>query len=115
MKYIKPLYKEIEFVCYNTDFNGAPIESYENLYNEFKKIEKSKHSIKPYMQDFSEGDKKQLSLAVIILDKENESYYEKLCIKMAKRYNIGLDLYNYRTDDVVDSIIRGDYYDNIKI
>ena len=69
-------YKEIEFVCHNSDSNtSSNINSQKELYNDLKKLEiESDFKIKPYRQDFSEGNHVELSLAVIIIDMENEKY-----------------------------------------
>lgn len=109
------LYKEIEFVCHNSDFNTSSDEkNQKELYDDLKKLEiESKYSIKPYMQDFSDDDHIEKSLAVIILDKNNEKDLEYKIMRLANLHNIKFDLYNYRTDSQVNSIIRGDYYDNM--
>lgn len=56
------------------------------MYDDLKKLEiDSGYKIKPYMQDFCEGSHIELSLAVIILDKQNEDYWEDKIMKLAKR------------------------------
>ena len=108
-------YKEIEFVCHNSDSDtSTDKKSQKNLYEDLKKLEiDSGYKIKPYMQDFCEGSHIELSLAVIILDKQNEEYWEDKIMKLAKKHNVEFDLYNQRNDYQVNSIIRGDYYDNM--
>jgi hypothetical protein len=75
----KTEYKEIEFVCHNSDSETSTDKNLQNkLYDDLKKLEvESGFKIKPYMQDFCEGSHIELSLAVIILDKQNEKYWEK--------------------------------------
>jgi hypothetical protein len=108
-------YKELEFVCHNSDSKtSTDRESQLNLYNDLKELEKeSDYSIKPYMQDFSEGNNIQLSLSVIILDKDNEKKWEKIIRRLAKKHGVKFDLYIDRTEQQVNSIIRGDYYNNM--
>jgi hypothetical protein len=108
-------YKEIEFVCHNSDSeNSTDKNSQKKLYDDLKKLEvESDFKIKPYMQDFSEDDHIELSLAVIILDKENEKYWENEIMSLSDKHGVEFDLYNNRSEYQVNSIIRGDYYDNI--
>ena len=108
-------YKEIEFVCHNSDSDtSTDIKSQKDLYEDLKKLEiDSDYKIKPYMQDFCDDSHVELSLAVIILDKQNEDYWEDKIMKLAKKHNVEFDLYNQRNDYQVNSIIRGDYYDNM--
>jgi len=110
----RSIYKEIEFVCHNSDSNtSSDIISQRNLYDDLKKLQiESEYKIHPYIQDFSDGKHKELSLSVIILDKQNEKYWERRIIDLSKKHNIKFDLYNDRTEYVVNSIIRGEYYDN---
>lgn len=109
------LYKEIEFVCHNSLFDTSTDEkSQKELYDDLKKLEiESNYSIKPYMQDFTDDDHVEKSLAVIILDKANEDDLEKKILKLANKYSVKFDLYNYRDNSQVNSIIRGDYYNNM--
>lgn len=108
-------YKEIEFVCHNSMYSDSTNkDSQKSLYTDLKELaEKSDYKIKPYMQDFSDESHKEISLAVIILDKENEKYWEDKILKLAKKHGVDFDLCNVRTGSQVDSIIRGDYFDNI--
>jgi len=97
-------YKEIEFVCHNSDSTTSTnIINQKRLYNDLKNLEiKSDFKIKPYMQDFSEDGLIQLSLAVIILDKQNEKELEKEIMKLAKNNNVEFDLYNDRSEYEID-------------
>lgn len=108
-------YKEIEFVCHNSNYEDSTNrELQKKLYEDLKELEiKTDYKIKPYMQDFCDDRHDEFSLAVIILDKQNEKYLEKEVMDLAKRYGIKFDLYNYRNEYQVNSIIRGDYYDNM--
>ena len=126
MKHLKPFkiislnenketYKEIEFVCHNSEFESSSNkESQRNLYNDLKALEVStNYSIKAYMQDFADESHEEYSLAVIIIDKENEEYLESEIMNLAYKNGIEFDLYNTRDEHQVDSIIKGEYYDNL--
>lgn len=108
-------YKEIEFVCHNSDYKTSTDKKSQKLfYRDLKQLEiENDFKIKPYIQDFSDNTHKELSLAVIILDKDNEIYWENEIMKLAKIYGVEFDLYNYRDEYQVNSIINGDYYDNM--
>lgn len=108
-------YKEIEFICHNSDsLMSTDKEVQRRFYERLKRLEiESSYKIKPYMQDFSDDSHDELSLAVIILDKGNENNWENKILKLAKEYGVEVDLFNYRDNHQVDSIIRGDYYDNM--
>ena len=103
-------YKELEFVCHNSDSkDSSDLDALKKLYTELQKID----NIFPYMQDFSENGNTQISLAVIILDGLNEHKLESIILSIAKKFNIKFDLYRFLTNKQVDSIIRGEYYDNM--
>lgn len=109
-------YEEIEFVCYNSDSPTSTNRDNQLLfYNNLKILEKqTNYSILPYMQDFSEGDHQEISLAVIIFKKDNEDQLKKIIFQLAKEHNVEFDLYNEITEKQVNSIIRGEY-DNLII
>lgn len=90
------MYKEMEFVCYNSDYFDLDYkESQKLLYTELKKIQtETDYEILPYMQDFSDDKHEEFSLSVIILNKNKEKYYEDIILKLLRKYNIELDLYN---------------------
>lgn len=124
MKYLKYLreqfsekekYKEIEFVCLNSDYeDSSNIDDQKKLYKDLKILQKeSDYKIHPYMQDFCDEKHKEFSLAVIILDKENESYWQNKILELGKKHNIEFDLYNNRSEYQVNNIIKGELYDNI--
>jgi hypothetical protein len=93
-------YKEIEFVCVNSGINSnTTTENQLNLYNDLKQID----GLLPYIQDWSEGDNIQKSLAVILLDKG----LEPKVIELAKKHHIEIDLINSVDDKKVDDIISG--------
>lgn len=108
-------YKELKFVCHNSDYDDSTDkESQLNLYEELKNLrEDSDYGILPYMQDFCDSLHDEYSLAVIILDKNNEEELEEEIKNLAESHHVKIDLYNYRNDDEVDAIVRGDLYDNL--
>ena len=111
---IKNDFKEIEFLCHNTQFtDSTPKSSQKALYNDLKLLQKkSDYGILPYMQDFSDERHDQISLAVIILDKQNEKILEKNIMDLAKKHSVEFDLYNTKTEPQVNSIVKGNY-DNL--
>src|SRR5689334_5126462 len=105
MKYIRifediSLYKEIEFVCHNSQSNSST--TYENLislYNDLSILKsKTANEIYPYMQDFSDDGYKQISLAVVILNRDKNISYENMIMDLAKKNNVEFDLYSYLTN-----------------
>lgn len=108
-------YKELEFVCHNSNYkNSSNKKNQADFYNQLKKLEiETNYGIKPYMQDFCDDDHEEFSLAVIIIDKNKEQELERKIKKIANRYNIKFDLYNQRNSYQTDSIIKNNYYDNI--
>ena len=107
MKYINLFenfskYKEIEFVCVNSDSDSKTTEENQlKLYNKLKQI----NGILPYIQDWSEDDNIQKSLAVIIL-KDNPNIENKI-YELGKKYNVEIDLINIVNDRKVNDIISG--------
>lgn len=101
-------YKEIEFVCYNSESDSSTDKkSQKNLYEDLKKLEiKSDFKIKPYIQDFSHFGNPQISLSVVILDKKNEKYWENKINKLADKHKVKIDLYNSLNNNQVDYIIK---------
>ena len=96
-------YKEIEFVCYNSDFPDSTSEKSQlNLYNDLRKLIPSIH---PYIQDFSESGTKQKSLAVIITDKQNEEIWISKIKSLAKKHGVKIDLINELNPKQVDDRI----------
>ena len=108
-------YKEIEFVCHNSDIKTSSDKiSQLNLYIDLKKLQKeTDFKILPYMQDFSDDKHIELSLAVVILDKKQENQLEKMIMQFANKHGIKFDLYGERNDKQINGLIRGDLYDNI--
>lgn len=97
-------YKEIEFVCHNSDFkDSTPIENQNRLYGKLKQIAKKK-PIVPYMQDFSDETHRERSLAVIILDDIEEM--KSIIEDIAKKENVEIDMTNTRNDKFVDQVIN---------
>ena len=101
-------YTEIEFVCYNTDGSGItdPIkqkEFYKYLKNSQYELD---GDIITYMQNFSDKYHKEKSLAVVILNKNEEKSLKKKILDIAKKFDIKIDLYNKVDDRKVDDIVR---------
>jgi hypothetical protein len=109
------LYKEIEFVCHNSDSETSSDKTAQlNLYNDLKKLQKeTNYKVLPYMQDFSDDEHNELSLAVVILDKTREQELEDVILKLANKHGIEFDLYGERNEHQIDGLIRGDLYDNM--
>ena len=113
MKFIKPIfeyfnkYTEIEFVCHNSDYSDNVYKTnLKAFYERLKEFSKnSNYKIVPYMQDFSEDNHDELSLAVIILD----NGFKKDVLNLSKQFKISVDLYNTRDDKFVDNIIKKNY------
>ena len=105
MKHIKLFenyksYKEIEFVCVNSELNSETSEEKQlELYKDLKDVE----GLLPYIQDWSDEENTQKSLAVILLDNSLEQVVNDL----AKKHNIKIDLINYVDDNKIDSIVSG--------
>jgi len=108
-------YKEVEFVCVNSDSKTATNKTNQiNLYNDLKKLQKeSDYGILPYRQDFSDDKHEEISLAVVITDKKNEKNLLDKIMNLSKQNNVEFDLINIRNDKDVDGLVRGDLYDNI--
>lgn len=66
------MYKEIEFVCHNSNYNDIEYKIHQQLlYHDLIQLQK-KYNILPYMEYFSDDSHEEISLAVVILDKYNE-------------------------------------------
>lgn len=102
-------YKELEFLCHNTDYSDSTNrETQINFYRDLKKLEiESSYKVHPYAQDFCDDTHDEISLAVIILDTENSKYWESKIKKLAKKHGVEFDLYNYKNNREVHSIIKG--------
>jgi len=99
-------YTEIEFVCYNTEMDSPTTkENQRNLYDDLKKYN---GYLLPYLQDWSDDFHEQISLAVIILDKENEEYYKNLIETLSDINEVEIDMINSVTDRRVNEILRGE-------
>jgi hypothetical protein len=97
-------YKEIEFQCYNTDYPEGTIKLLQlKAYNVLKGIE----GILPYMQDFSDDNHEERSLAVIILDYNNSKKLEEKIIKIGNSFNLNFDLNNEVEEWKINEILRG--------
>lgn len=75
--------REIEFLCYNSDYPDST--PYRSLIHLFRALKQKKFLV--YMQDFSEGNTEQHSLAVIY-----STYAEKReILKLAHQYKVEID------------------------
>jgi hypothetical protein len=106
---MKNKYKEIEFVCANSNYpDSTNVHSQRMLYEDLKKYQKdSDNSIFPYMQDFSDDGHKETSLSVVILKKDSEKDIEQKIMTLANKHNVEFDLYNFLNDKQVDDLIKG--------
>lgn len=96
-------YKEVEFVCYNTDFSAPDyLMRQEKLFKELKSI----NGLLAYRQDFSDNNYKEISLAVVILDKNKEQELLDIIEKLSEKYGIKIDLFNDLNNSQVDSIVK---------
>lgn len=101
-------YKEIEFICHNSNFKDSTSATAQKaLFMDLKKLQaETDHAIFPYMQDFSDDSGDQTSLAVIILDDANIAKLESLILNLASKNGVDVDLYSYLNDTQVDNRIR---------
>lgn len=101
-------YKEIEFVCHNSNFKDSTnVASQQSLFRDLKALQvETNHAIFPYMQDFSDENGSQTSLAVIILDKRNTAKLEAKIKELASNNHVEIDLYNYLDNNQVDARVK---------
>jgi len=113
VKYLKEdnqyTYKELEFVCHNSNFEDSTNKNTQKIfYTALLDLQKkSNYGIIPYMQDFSDDEHCEISLAVIIVDKINETELEKKIMLLSNKYNVEFDLYNDRNNNFINSVIKG--------
>jgi len=101
--FIEGKYKEIEFVCHNSEFcDATDLKQQKKLFSSLKRLK----GVMPYRQDWSDKDNKQISLAVVITDKENESKLLKTIKQIAKDLNVKIDIIDYINDSKLDSILN---------
>ena len=112
MKHIKlfenyqSTYNEIEFICYNTDdYMNSTLKI--NQLNLYKELLNSDANILPYMQDFSDENHEQRSLAVILLE-EDSGVSEMEISFLAEKYRIDVDLRNDVEEWKINEILKGD-------
>jgi hypothetical protein len=102
-------YTEVEFVCVNSNIDFQSIatkpQNQLNLYRHLKKID----GIVPYLQDWSEGDNHQRSLAVIIKNKnKNEELLKKIKL-LAKQNKVEIDIIEDVSAEKLTEVERGEY------
>lgn len=99
-------YKEIEFVCANSEFkNSTSLEAQKKLYQDLKKID----GVIPLWQDWSDEDQTQFSLTAIFKDPN----IQKDIIKLAKNNGVQIDIIQNVDDNYVDRAIRGEHVGQI--
>lgn len=91
-------YEEIEFRCANSNFPAFDdiLDKHMTLYAQLKRYK----GLVAYRQDFSEGEHKQLSFAVIILDQK----LKPLVMEKAFELDLSVDTINHRDDTFVDAV-----------
>ena len=94
-------YKEIEFVCVNPDYNDVLADVQKRFYY----ILKQTPGVIPLYQDWSHLQKGQYSLSVIYKDPN----LRKEILKLAKQFNMSVDLERTVSDNYVDRAIRGEH------
>lgn len=95
-------YKEIEFVCVNSEFaDASSSESQKRMYADLKKIP----GVTPLWQDWSDDEQTQLSLTAIFKDPKVKQHV----LAAAKRNGMKVDLVQPVSDDYVDRAIRGEH------
>lgn len=107
----KDEYLEIEFVCHNSLFPDSTDKYKQRELYDYLKIlkEESDFALLPYMQDFSDDDHTEISLAVIILDKSKNKFWKKEIEDVARKFGVKIDLYNKVHNSTIDAIIRRRY------
>jgi len=93
---------ELEFVCHNSQHpDSTPLDKMVRLYQALKKIPE----VLPYMQDWSEGDDIQFSLAVILKDNMGKDQV----LDIAHKMGVLLDLEQEVSSNKVSEIENGTY------
>ena len=89
---------EVEFLCANSDFPlfQSTLRKHQQLYNKFKTV----RGLLPYRQDFSEGDDKQFSFAVLVATQPLLAYVKE----EAAKASLAIDIVD---KDVLDSKVAG--------
>lgn len=92
--------RELEFVCVNSEFEGAtPLEKQDELFDRLKKVP----GVIVYVQDFSEGEETQKSMAAIVKD-GREKTFQKIR-EIAANVGVELDLENEVEEGFIDDIV----------
>ena len=98
-------FTEIEFVCHNIDFkNSTTLRQQELLYNDLKEMEPD---VVPYKQNFSDKKQCQISLAVIITNKNDERKLISKIKNIARRHKVEIDIIDNVSDKKLDDVITG--------
>lgn len=98
-----PSYKEIEFVCHNTEhLDSTPRQSQLNLHSDLKRID----GVIPLHQDWSElspQGHQQHSLSAIYTTKKQE----KSILSAAKKHGVSVDITRDVSDEYADDAKNG--------
>ena len=101
------MYREIEFVCVNSETGGTPQRLQTALFRDLS----TTPGVLVYRQDFSEGRDRQVSMAAIILDGSWET--EGAVLQAASRRGVDVDLVNEVGEWRVIEVLREEL-DNLK-
>ena len=97
-------YLEIEFVCFNSLYpKGTQREDQRILFNKLSDID----GVVPYMQDWSDDDQEQISLAVVIVDRSKESEIRKSIETISQQIGVDIDIVDRIPGNKVDAIVNG--------
>jgi len=95
-------YKEIEFVCVNSEFlGGASLDAQKALYKDLKQLK----GVIPLYQDFSEYGPQQLSLTAIYKDPK----LKKEILSLAKQHGVEIDIIKSVSDDYANRALNKDH------
>lgn len=109
---ISPSFKELEFVCVNSSTpNATSKKNQDALYDALRSVP----NIIVYRQDFSDEDHTEISMAVVFASHDSDLNKQALnsVKKLAKKYNVSIDLIEPIPDRRIDSIYREDL-ENLK-
>lgn len=99
-------YKEVEFVCHNSDFPYSTPENKQiDLFKDLKQIS----NVLPYRQDFDDKNHKERSLAVVIMDGKSSTI--RLVKDAGKKHGVEVDLINdvpeWKVDEIINKSLTG--------
>jgi len=95
-------YKEIEFVCVNSEFlGGTSLDAQKALYKDLKQLK----GVIPLYQDFSEYGSKKLSLTAIYKDPK----LKKEILSLAKQHGVEIDIIKSVSDDYANRALNKEH------